>query len=156
PRPASQAPEAMATASPSLVAPTYRVAGSLMTRLISGVRKLHGTPVKKSRPRPRAASRKSWAWIIAGSGDVARLGEVEGVVDVEPVAGDVDHPGRLAACDQPGQQVRQAGLPERAVRRHTVEFRPHRGGTRIRQLHQTDPFAVRLGDIRPDRREGDG
>ena len=42
--PASQAPAAMATASPSLVAPTYSSAGSLMTRLMIGVRNEQGTP----------------------------------------------------------------------------------------------------------------
>jgi hypothetical protein len=34
----------MATASPSLVAPTYSSAGSLMTRLMIGVRNEQGTP----------------------------------------------------------------------------------------------------------------
>ncbi len=43
-RPASQAPAAMATASPSLAAPTYSMAGSPMTRLMIGVRNEHGTP----------------------------------------------------------------------------------------------------------------
>ena len=43
--PASQAPAATATASPSLAAPTYCTPGSDMTRLITGVRKEHGTPV---------------------------------------------------------------------------------------------------------------
>ena len=44
-RPASQPPAAMATASPSLAAPTYSSAASPMTRLISGVRYEQGTPV---------------------------------------------------------------------------------------------------------------
>ena len=43
-RPASQAPAAMATASPSLVAPTYSRRGSPMTRLMIGVRNEQGTP----------------------------------------------------------------------------------------------------------------
>ena len=48
--PASQAPEAIPTASPSLVAPMYFIFFELITPLITEVKYEHGTPEKKLKP----------------------------------------------------------------------------------------------------------
>ena len=43
--------------------------------------------------------------------EIARAHQVEGVVDVYPVAGAVDHPRRIIAPGEAGEQVGQARGP---------------------------------------------
>src|SRR5262249_62326800 len=63
-RPPSSAPQATATASPSLAAATYSTSGASITTLISGASPEHGVPENSPNPQRRSSCRSTSAWII--------------------------------------------------------------------------------------------
>ena len=84
---------------------------------------------------------------------IAGAGEIEGVVDVQPVSGDVVDPGRVPAFREARKQRCEVGRLQGAVRAHRFEFRADQFGTTRCQTGDADPFAgilVGIGNVGDD------